>query len=85
MKKLERYEITDFGYLPLSDGDVSKSEDVAMLEAKYAQLEAINAQMLEALEKIAALDYTMGGINCFCWKAHTIADAAIAKAKGEQP
>lgn len=75
MSKIERvYLRGDFGLTGL----YCKAHDVD-------QLEAINAELLEALEKIAALDYTKGGINCFCWRAHTIAEAAIAKAKGEQP
>lgn len=61
-----------------NNGEWVQFEDVG-------KLEAINAELLEALEKIAALDYTMGTINCFCWRAHTIADAAIAKAKEGNP
>lgn len=52
MKKLERYEMSDFGYVPRSDGDVCKSEDVSKLEAQHAQLQAKYDQLMETLRLV---------------------------------
>ena len=88
MKKLERYDISDFGYVPCSDGDVCKSEEVANLEAKCAELEnkcaeleSKCAELLEALEGLAM----KAGRHFWRDVVVTQARAAIAKAKGEQP
>lgn len=83
MKRLKRHRVT-FTYpevpvlYPMCDG-----EDVAQLEAKYAELEKICAELLEALEEI--IEQTDGRNNYVIGheRAYAIAAAAIAKAKGE--
>lgn len=86
MKRLKRHRVT-FPYpevpvlYPMCDG-----EDVAQLEAKYAELEKICAELIQAGEPLVERWDTPK----WKWDEHTgtlIARlrAAIGKAKGEQP
>lgn len=50
MKKLERYDISDFGYVPCSDEDVCKSEDVAKLEASHERMLEVLKELQECSE-----------------------------------
>lgn len=36
--KLQRYDMSDFGYVPCSDGDVCMSYDVQRLEESHAKM-----------------------------------------------
>ena len=77
---IERFDVDHQRYLghPDPNGDLCYYKDVA-------ELEAINARLLDALKEI--VDQTDGSDFSHIQqdRAHTIARAAIANAEGEQP
>ncbi len=50
-------------------------------QERIAELEQQNAELVAALEKIAAMDYRKSAVNLFGRIAHEIIDVALSKVK----
>jgi hypothetical protein len=85
MKKLQRYTMGDHWncFVEDDDGELCISRDVYELEAKYAQLEASHAELLERAEDISKLLEYFVVTNEYVELTIEHFRAAIAKAKGE--